>query len=528
MSNEKSNNNSEPLDETTFALQKEISQKAKDIVLLCCRVNAGTLPSLEVKQRLREIQKQVFAEHKLMLDQNSLAHILQIPVSQAEEEMFNILMQSHDNVHRTPPGKEIVSRNGVAHQDVAYLPIPGVQVINARHLQVDMLHLKIADKDLQEGRPSVTPDLPIEVEYNIDKKTFRLRDGYHRYLEKRGGSLAAALAQSKAGEFPDFAVNLSLAKMVRKGAFGEFEAPLTEDETQKYVTQLLGKRERLARAKAQGFDTATVWYHGSIPAIGEVGSDIQAFEHEKIGNNYWQDQQGFFFINDPGSASRYASHNSIGTSVPGGSVYPVYLAAERVFVVNDAVAKKNGWALPSRDDVISVWDNHHADILLKAGDADAIEIVDTSSRQSMRVMFNPANIRSVHASFLPEHRERHQLLGHDYTPALPYIKPRKPLPENLLPIAKAFEYVLRESVADRDVQLAKKLLHVVEGQVWSKEDKIAVLNAVQDRDTLKLPAEERAKAITLAIQDSLFHYGGSVSLTQSVELEHAESRPRPR
>lgn len=502
------------LDEANLMLQDEVNKRFAGVVSLCHQVGADTKDSLEQDQLLREIQRQVLSEYKLSLKTESIKDVLQMSSKDAADYLLDTIVNQRTNSQsQTAPA-------------AAYLPIPGVQVINARHIQVDMLHLKIADKDLSEGRFSVTPDAPIKVDYNINKKTFRLCDGYHRYLEKRGGSLSAALAQSKAGEFPDFAVDVSLVKVVHKGPFGESYEPLTEEETQDYLTQLLGKRQRLARAQKQGFDIKTTWYHGSIPAVGDVGSEITAFEHEKVGNNYWQDKQGFFFISDPALASNYASHNSIGKTVPGGSVYPVYLAAERVFVVNDVVAKKNGWALPSVEDVISVWDNHHTEIMSKAGDADAIEIVDISNRQSMRVMFNPANIRSVYASFLPEHRESHQLLGHDYTPSLPRKMVAKVVSESLLPIAKSIEVVLNDNPHERDAQLAKKILNAIQGQDWPKEDKIAVLNAAQDRDALKLPIEARAKAITLAIEENVLRNRSLLSTHKSVELVNSDCQTR--
>lgn len=78
-----------------------------------------------------------------------------------------------------------------------------LESIPSNNLKVDMTHLRIADENLAKGRPSVTPDAPIEVQRNVDTGEYELRDGYHRYLANRGGSIASALEQSRNGIFPE-------------------------------------------------------------------------------------------------------------------------------------------------------------------------------------------------------------------------------------------------------------------------------------------------------------------------------------
>lgn len=498
-------------DDLTHALSEHVRCQAQAIVELCFQINKETGGQLELDQLTRLIGQQVSKTYNLALPASDVIDILDLGIEEATKRVSETITMSHtpERVSMEQIEPAVENQPPKIHESSSYLGIPGVQVINARHLHVDMLHLKIAERDLQEGRPSVTPDAPIEVDFHIQKKTFRLKDGYHRYLDKRGGTLAAALAQSKAGVFPDFAVNVSLVKSVPKGAFGAFDEPLSDVEIQSYLNDLLGQSQRITRAKEQGFDTESIWYHGSIPDIGSVGSDITAFAQEKVGNNYWQDKQGFFFINDPSVASNYASHNSIGRTVPGGSVYPVYLASERVFVVDDSVAKQNGWAKPSVDDVISVWDNHYQEIIAKAGDVDAIEIKDKISRQSMRVVFNPANIRSIHASFLPEHRDRHDLLGHHFTPTLPKVHI---FPAGLFQIANLTSGVLHDNPEDSAVNITKKLLTLLKGGTWADADKLALLSAVQERNTNSQTPEMRAKAIVLTMREVLQRYPESALL----------------
>lgn len=384
-----------------------------------------------------------------------------------------------------------------------YLGVPGIQMINARYLRVDMLHLKIAEKDLAEGRPSVTPNQPVSVEYNINDKSFRLTDGYHRYLEKRGGSVEAALLQSRQGVFPDYAVNVTLVKTLNRAPFGDFTEALTREEEQTYLEQIYGIENRLHRASEQGFDIHTTWYHGSVPAYGVESADFDAFDKSCIGRNYSQDQDGFFFINDASIASIYATSNSIGRSVTGGCVYPVYLACSKVFQVDDRIATKKGWGKPSADGVIAVWDNHHHEIKQTASlfGADSIELIDITRGQRMMVAFEPTQIRSIHSSFLPEHRGRTQLLGHDISFPPPPPKPPKPIPEHLIGIISEIENIIQNEPQWNGPGATKLLLKSVGGADWSKDDKLSFFHALHERTIQALPYKERAVHVALLAEE---------------------------
>ena len=59
-------------------------------------------------------------------------------------------------------------------------------------LEIRMRDLIKAQEDLSNNKPSVTPDAPVEVMFNITNDTKELLDGYHRYLLARGGDIEKA------------------------------------------------------------------------------------------------------------------------------------------------------------------------------------------------------------------------------------------------------------------------------------------------------------------------------------------------
>ena len=71
--------------------------------------------------------------------------------------------------------------------------MPGIQKISSKGLSVRISDLKIAEENLKNNKPSVTPNDPVDVTYNIDTKEYEPLDGYHRYLKARGGTIEKAL-----------------------------------------------------------------------------------------------------------------------------------------------------------------------------------------------------------------------------------------------------------------------------------------------------------------------------------------------
>lgn len=135
---------------------------------------------------------------------------------------------------------------------------------------------------------------------------------------------------------------------------------------------------RMARAKAMGFDTDTVWYHGTagnFPSFNKTGKTVAGW-----------------FTDDPTMANEYARDGGISNYPNGGeNVIPVYFRkSDRVGRFADIVdsAKSRG---------IDRWSDEFDDFVNKTYD-----FIDHSSG-GVRVMIpvNPEDIRSIYAKFDP-------------------------------------------------------------------------------------------------------------------------------
>lgn len=69
-------------------------------------------------------------------------------------------------------------------------------------LSVRMTDLKIAEENLAKGKKSVTPNAPVDVTINLTTGERELSDGYHRYLDARGGTIEAAKTTNLDGTIP--------------------------------------------------------------------------------------------------------------------------------------------------------------------------------------------------------------------------------------------------------------------------------------------------------------------------------------
>jgi hypothetical protein len=170
---------------------------------------------------------------------------------------------------------------------------------------------------------------------------------------------------------------------------------------------------RMARAKAMGFDTSRVLYHG-----GPKG--ITAFDPSKIGSNFGYDKKGFFFTNEPsdmlGGARDYANR------FDNGEVYPVYVRQKNPYTLKQYAEDLNTTVdrlvlyAGEPQSVISVFDDNRDEIiqLAEARNADGIEFKykDNSGLEDvLSVIFDPANIRSIHAAFDPDEAGSADLLA---------------------------------------------------------------------------------------------------------------------
>jgi hypothetical protein len=176
----------------------------------------------------------------------------------------------------------------------------------------------------------------------------------------------------------------------------------------------MDKASRMQRAKEAGFDTDTVWYHGTTSGA------FDQFDPKQVGSNFRADEKGFFFLNDPRQASEYATSDTQGLPVSGGSVVPTYQKSNRPLIVDDARLLSEGMEpIGVSEDVVSFWDNYQGLINEWADKygSDSVILVDRTYRQPdgqptmMGVQFDPRNIRSVNAAFDPAKKDSANLLA---------------------------------------------------------------------------------------------------------------------
>lgn len=108
-----------------------------------------------------------------------------------------------------------------------------VQNIPIKGLEVRMTDLIKAEKNLKVGKGSVTPNDPVEVTFNVTTGKRELTDGYHRYLEYRGGNINNAT--NLEGSIP---ATVKYVKTIKSGGFNK-EVELTSKEIATY-TQATG------------------------------------------------------------------------------------------------------------------------------------------------------------------------------------------------------------------------------------------------------------------------------------------------
>ncbi len=173
----------------------------------------------------------------------------------------------------------------------------------------------------------------------------------------------------------------------------------------------MDKVSRMGRARQMGFDTGTIWYHGTVPSAYVPDIDIKAFDPDKIGGRFGADEEGFFFTTDTTEASDYASID--GGSPEGGAVYPVYLKMIKPLIIDSKFLQKERISL--FENPVAFWDNNQSLILdwYDHAKADGIILVSTTRGRNMGVVFNPNQIRSVNATFDPS-KAKSSNLTEDY------------------------------------------------------------------------------------------------------------------
>jgi hypothetical protein len=278
------------------------------------------------------------------------------------------------------------------------------------------------------GEKSFNNPLVVDFGDGYEGATNWKRRLYEKYGGKKGKALTNAIRKDGydsiftvdgSGELSE-AVDLYKGKggvnMASAGAgIGALGLMGASDDSEAGVGKLaMDTASRLKRAKEQGFDTDTTYYHGTPSFKGD------GFSSKEIGSNYGYDEQGFFFSNDPRITNDYATSNTLGETITGGQSIPVYASAKNPLVIDKEKARELGVMNPEDEGIVSYWDNQHPWILdeMSDGGHDAIKIIDrdpdvsvNGKPQEMLVMMNPSNIRSTNAAFDPAKKDSSNLLA---------------------------------------------------------------------------------------------------------------------
>lgn len=153
----------------------------------------------------------------------------------------------------------------------------------------------------------------------------------------------------------------------------------------------MSKDARLQRARDMGFDTNTVWYHGT-------GSDFTEFDLDKTGSHSDTGMigRGFYFSNNPRISGEYAARGK----QP--NVIPVYLKSDSPFVVRDLNNDLPEIVTPNEtlDDYMNAakaYSQQLRDWAIENGYDSIVYEKPTGNKEI--VVFEPNQIRSVNAEF---------------------------------------------------------------------------------------------------------------------------------
>ena len=193
----------------------------------------------------------------------------------------------------------------------------------------------------------------------------------------------------------------------------------------------MSRDARVTRAKEQGFDTTTTYYHGT-------NVDFTRFSKQELGEatGAKDAQMGFFFASNPTVASTYADTSSaytegfvgainkftrgaykkvnealLGTmgktaEVTGGRVMPVYLRMENPMVVDH---KGKAYDEAEYTSILErAYKNGHDGVVIK-NTRDEGFVDGGTQTTDISIVFDSANIESVNAPFDPVDRGRTQL-----------------------------------------------------------------------------------------------------------------------
>jgi hypothetical protein len=245
---------------------------------------------------------------------------------------------------------------------------------------------------------------------------------------------------------------------VAKEANSYYDAPVQGDLTQEENKQAeakgldMSKEARMKRAEEMGFDTSTVWYHGT-------SFDIENFDINEFGKNENRGDyigEGFFFTKDPDTAAKYAERS--GESA---NIIPVYLNMNNPMVVdNDFDMQEFTKDFPITDEIQELFKGKNLSdeqlrrfSYLKSTEkakADYAKskgfdgLVDETYPQG--AVFDPSQIRSVNAAFDPDFKASPELLAQ--SPELPGMGTGSITPNDVI------NYIDNKTTGDNNKDLA--------------------------------------------------------------------------
>jgi hypothetical protein len=192
-------------------------------------------------------------------------------------------------------------------------------------------------------------------------------------LDAAGGAMTGSFGANLAGGMVDNALGSAGAKLTQSAS----DLPMD-------------LASRMARAREMGFDTETPVYHGTSRSFDE-------FSPETIGqSDFGASGRGFYFSEDPGTASAYAMLSPAGNDP---QVIKALLKYSNPYELDSALMPRN--AAESQ----MLTDN------IRGQGYDAIKIMGKDGIASEVITFDPRNIRSTSAAFDPAKSDSANLLA---------------------------------------------------------------------------------------------------------------------
>jgi hypothetical protein len=168
------------------------------------------------------------------------------------------------------------------------------------------------------------------------------------------------------------------------------------------LSMLRESDERLARARAMGFDTSQIWYHGS------AHGGIDKFEGDRdVAGNFTKDPEiAMFFANlkqkdiDALVANGdWTPEEAEGYGYNGKVLYPVFLRVKNVFDMRNPQHRKLVGAPDAAARGSYLTELEYSNRIYKAGFDAYVDYEDENSTDASIAVYDEKNIRSIHAKF---------------------------------------------------------------------------------------------------------------------------------